>query len=123
MLMRTVPMFHYAGLGLKRQIPRRGGNSIEYRMLNRPSAATTALVEGTPPTETQTTWISVTATVAQYGAFTKVSDLAQRQSIDEVMDEHTKMFGEHAGDTIDRIARAILVAGTNVDEESLALAA
>lgn len=114
LLMRAVPMFRYAGLGLQRPIPANGSNNIEFRVLQRPSAATTPLTQGTPPTETQTTWSNVAATVAQYGAYVKVSDVALSQSIDPVLSEHTKMFGEHMADTLDRIARAVLVAGTNV---------
>lgn len=114
LLYREVPLFTYVGLGLQKPLPSRGGNSLEMRRLERPSAATTPLVEGTPPAETQTTWTNVTATVVQYGAFTKISDVAMRQSIDDVVPEHTRMFGEHMRDTLDRIARTALVAGTNV---------
>jgi N4-gp56 family major capsid protein len=114
LLMRAVPNFHYVGLGKKRAIPRRGGNSLEWRKLERPTAATTALVEGTPPSETQTTWVNVVATVSQYGAYVKVSDVAMQQSIDDVMAEHSDMFGEHMADSLDRIARAVLVGGTSV---------
>lgn len=114
MLMRAVPNFVYVGLGWQKPIPRRGGKSIEARRLERPAAATTPLTEGTPPTETQTTFSSVTATVSQYGAFTKVSDVAMRQSIDNVLPEHIEMFGEHMRDSLDLVARAVLVAGTNV---------
>jgi N4-gp56 family major capsid protein len=114
LLYREVPLFAYVGLGDQKPIPSRGGNSIERRRLERPSASTTPLVEGTPPTETQTTWTNVAATVVQYGAYTKISDVAMRQSIDDVVPEHTRMFGEHMRDSLDRIARTALVAGTNV---------
>lgn len=114
LLMRAVPQFHYVGMGLKKIIPRNGSNNIEWRRLERPAAATTALTEGTPPTETQTTWVSVVATVSQYGAYIKVSDVAKMQSIDNTMEEHLSMFREHVNDTLDRIARTALVGGTNV---------
>lgn len=114
LLMRVTPNFHYVGLGKKKAIPRRGGNSIEWRRLERPAAATSALTEGTPPSETQTTWVNVVATVSQYGAYVKVSDVALNQSIDDVMSEHVEMFGEHMADSLDQIARAVIVAGTNV---------
>lgn len=114
LLMRVTPAFHYVGYGKKRAIPRRGGNSIEWRRLERPTAATSALTEGTPPAETQTTWSNVVATISQYGAYVKVSDVAMNQSIDDVMSEHVEMFGEHMADSLDRIARAVIVGGTNV---------
>lgn len=114
MLMRALPNFHYVGHGKKRAIPRRGGKALEWRRLERPAAATTALIEGTPPAELQTTYSNVVATVSQYGAYVKVSDVAMHQSIDDVMSDHTEMFGEHMGDSLDLIARAVVVAGTNV---------
>ena len=114
LLMRAVPNFVYTGWGVQKPIPTHIGNSIEWRRLERPTATTTALTEGTPPTVTNTTWVSVAATVVQYGAYQQLSDVALRQSIDEVMPETVDMFGEHMADSIDRVARAILVAGTNV---------
>ena len=114
LLMRAVPRFVYSGLGLQRSLPRRGSNNIEYRRLERPAAATTALTEGTPPTETQTTYTNVVATVSQYGAYSKISDVGMRQSIDDVMSDHVEMYGEHMADTIDIIVRNVLVGGTNV---------
>lgn len=114
LLMRAVPNFVYVGSGLKKPVPRRGSNNLEFRRLERPSAATTALVEGTPPAETQTTFVAVPATISQYGAYSKVSDVAMNQSIDDVMSEHVEMYGEHMRDSLDIIARNILVGGTNV---------
>ena len=114
LLMRAIPEFTYVGNGMKKPLPRRGSNNLEWRRLERPSAATSALTEGTPPSETQTTWSSVAATVSQYGAYSKVSDVAMQQSIDDVMSEHVEMYGEHMRDSLDLIARAVLVAGTNV---------
>lgn len=123
LLMRAVPKFVHAGLGRKKALPRRAGNSLEWRVLNRPAASTTALTEGTAGAEIQTTWSSVAATINQYGSYVKVSEVALSQSIDDTLPEHVEMFGELMGDTIDLVARAILTAGTNVDEESYALAA
>lgn len=123
LLMRAVPNFVYTGWGIQKPVPTNIGNSIEWRRLNRPSATTTALTEGTPPSVTNTTWVSVTATVQQYGAYQQLSDVALRQSIDNVLSESVDMYGEHMADSIDRVARAILVAGTNVEEGCLALAA
>lgn len=114
LLMRALPAFHYIGYGRKKAIPRRGGNSLEWRRLERPVAATSALTEGTPPAVTQTTWANVVATVSQYGAYVQVSDVAMQQSIDDVVGEHIDMFGEHMADSLDRVARAVLVSGTNV---------
>lgn len=114
LLVREVPNFVYVGHGIKKPLPRNGSNNLEWRRLERPSAATTALTEGTPPAVTQTTWSNVAATVSQYGAWNQVSDVAIQQSIDDVIPELTMMWGEHMRDSLDRIARDILVAGTNV---------
>jgi N4-gp56 family major capsid protein len=62
----------------------------------------------------QTTWVNVVATVSQYGAFGKFSDVALRQSIDNGMSEVVKMWGEHMKESIETVLRNVLVGGTNV---------
>ena len=49
------------------------GAAIQWRKWGALPAATSALTEGTPPTEGSLTVTAVTATLAQYGAFQKVS--------------------------------------------------
>ena len=69
--------------GEKRPIPARGGKSINWRRFEKLdiTAGSYTLTEGTPPTETQATVSSVTATISQYGQFIKVSDILDTQGL------------------------------------------
>ncbi len=114
MLLRAKPELVHTGWGRKASIPPRGGNTIKFRRLERPPAAITALTEGTPGSETQVTVTPVEAQVRQYGAFTRVTDVALNQSIDQLLSEFADMYGEQMGVTLDVLCRDVLVAGTNV---------
>lgn len=114
LLMRATRAPAYMGWGLQKTLPLRGSHNLEWRRLERPTATTTALNEGTPGTETQTTFVNVVATVSQYGAYSKLSEIAIRQSIDDVIPEHVEMYGEHMKESIETVIRNVLVGGTNV---------
>jgi N4-gp56 family major capsid protein len=120
LLERAVPALVHTRWGLKRNIPRRGGKSIEFRRLETITATTTALTEGTAPTETQLTFSNVQATVSQYGAYSKLTDLVDTQSYDPVLDETVEAYGEQMGDSLDQVVRNVLVAGTTVQYASTA---
>lgn len=72
------------------------------------------------PSATAMAVSSVTATVAQYGAFIQGSDLLELAAIDPIVQEYTEVLGEHAGDTIDQLVRDVMAAGTNVRYASTA---
>ena len=84
LLMRAVPALVHMNWGIKRSLPPQGGKSIEWRRLDTIAASTTALTEGTPPSETNVTFTAISGTVSQYGMYTKISDVAWRQSFDNV---------------------------------------
>lgn len=114
LLYRAVPQFVHLGWGVQKTIPPRGSNNLEWRRMERPAVATTALTEGTPPSSTAVTWTNVVATIQQYGAYARFSEVAMRQSIDEILSETVEVWGENMGDTLDIIARNVLIAGTTV---------
>ena len=114
MLSRAVPALVHRQYGLERPIPARMGNSIEWRRLERPTANTTALTEGTPPSITNVTVTAVAATVLQYGTFSYHSEILQTQSIDPIIEELVEMYGEHAGISLDTLVRNTITGGTTV---------
>lgn len=120
LLMRALPRFAYLNWGLQKDIPARGGNNIQFRRLERPAATTSALVEGTPPASTAVTWVSVAGTIYTYGAYSAFSEVAFNQGIDNILSESTEMWGEHMGDSLDQVARAVLIAGTTVQYSDVA---
>ncbi|MAH48017.1 N4-gp56 family major capsid protein [Candidatus Pacearchaeota archaeon] len=118
---RAVPELVHSGMhGVQRDIPARGGNSIEWRGLARIAGTTGSLTEGTPGAEIQITFTNVAATILQYGKFIIVSDIASIQSIDDVAQESVGMLGEQMGDTRDLLARNVLVGGTTIQYASTA---
>ena len=116
LLMRAKPRWVHIQFGDKNGIPKGGGRSLEWRTYTRPTVAATpgTLTEGTPPSETQLTIANVQATVVQYGAFTRHSELLSLQNFDPYIAQVTDVYGEHMADTLDILARNILVAGSTV---------
>ena len=114
LLTRAVPLMLHTGWGLQKDIPNNMGNSINFRRFERPSAATTALTEGTAGNTTAMTVTSVNLTVVQYGAWDRFSDLAVSQGIDDVIQGLSGAFAEQMAVTIDVLARDTIAAGTNV---------
>ncbi len=125
LLIRALPSFVHLGMGRQAVLvggfgpapgggTPGGGNSVEWRRLERNSAQTTAFLDGTFPANINVTVSSVTATVQQYGAWVPLGQQVWKQSIDPIVMEMTDMFGELAGDSLDQVARGVLVAGANV---------
>jgi N4-gp56 family major capsid protein len=101
--------------GQMRPIPGGIGTSIEFRRLDTLTTTEgTTLTDGTVPSGETITFTSVTASVPQYGAYVVGSDHLELASVDPVLAELSSALGQHAGETLDRVARNILVAGTNV---------
>jgi N4-gp56 family major capsid protein len=107
LLDRLVPALVHAEHGLQEDLGPNEGKSIEKRRFESFAAATTALVEGTPPGSTNGTVTALTFTVSQYGAYMLVSDVMWQQGFDGV-DDIVKAFGENAGNSIDQVIRDAL---------------
>jgi N4-gp56 family major capsid protein len=120
LLARAVPHFVHMRYAYQKGIPARGGNNIQFRRFERIITSTTALTEGTPPAETQATFTEVNFTVDQYGQFSRLSDVAIKQSQDDLVSEYSTNYGEAAGDALDQLMRNGITAGTNVQYASTA---
>lgn len=100
--------------GQKRNIPKNGGKTIEFRKFTPLRKALTPLTEGATPAGNQLDVTTVTATISQYGDFIVMSDLLELTAIDNVIVEATKLLGNQAGLTMDTVVRNVLAGGTNV---------
>ena len=67
LLTRAKPHLVHDIFGKKANIPKHGGVSVNWRRVERPSASTTALTEGTAGASADITISSVSVTVQQYG--------------------------------------------------------
>ena len=92
-------------LGLKCPLPKNSGKVAKWLIYSKLSAATTALVEGVPPSDTALTTGNATATVAQYGSYTKISDLLEATAIDPVVKSAMERMGKQGALTIDTLCR------------------
>ena len=96
--------------GDKKPIPARGGKSIEFRRFEKitVTAGSYTLTEGTPPTETQATISTVSATISQYGQFSKINDVLDLQSFDPVIAEFTEKYGIAMAEAVDIVVRDVV---------------
>lgn len=106
---------HRVGFKLK-SLPQNSGKTITWPRYT-PQAigsATTALTEGTTPTAIDLTETSVTATLAQYGRHTTVSDFLNYTSVDEAASEKKDVMATHASEVADTLARELMYTGSTV---------
>lgn len=114
LLERLINSVVFMNYGKKQNIPKRAGATTSFRRLELPTLSTNAIVEGTTPDGLDLTINKITATVKQYGAWTKVSDFLDLTGLDPIITETAQMFGDHAGLSMDQVVRDIVAAGTNV---------
>lgn len=114
LLARAQPNLIHAQGAQMRPLPPNRGKSAEWRRYGVLSAATTALTEGTAPSDTQMTITTVTASLQQYGAYHQYSDVLEMLAIDPYLAEVAEIFGDQAGLTVDTLVRNAITAGTTV---------
>lgn len=88
-----------------RGIPSNGGKAVNFTRHVLPAAATTGLTESVAPTGINASGVTVSATLVEYGAYTQISSLYSRTSIDTGLEEQVDLYGQHAGESIDTIIR------------------
>ena len=98
----------------QKPIPRGNGKTISFRKFSKLPKALTPLTEGVTPDGQALNVSEITATVAQYGGYVKITDVLQLASFDPIITEATELIAQQAGRTLDTITREILNGGTNV---------
>ena len=118
LLVRAYPHFVHALWAQVRDLPRNNTNVIDFRRYGSLTAATTALTEGVTPAGSQLSITDVPATVAQYGDYVTTTDFLDMTVIENLKTELAEILGDQMGDTIDRLVRTILEAGTTIQYAS-----
>lgn len=95
----------------KKPVPANSGKTVYFNRFRPLAKATTALTEAVNPADVDMTTDIVSATVAEYGNWVKVSSLFKLTSLDEGLSEHSSVMGQNAGETIDTLIAAQLSAG------------
>lgn len=91
-----------------RPVPMNAGKSIVWTRFTPLAIVTSALSEGANPTATDMSATQVSATLAEYGAYTLVSSLYSMTSIETGLKEHIEVHGQNAGESIDQLIRTEL---------------
>lgn len=100
------------GEGAKeRSHSKNSGKTMTWNRYTPLAAATTALTEGTNPTETNIASATVSATLAEYGNYDKISSLLYGTSIDKAATEKVDVMSQNASETIDTLVRNELFTG------------
>ena len=95
-------------------MPLNSGKTIYFNRMTPLAVQTTALTEGTTPAAISMSSTIVSATIAQYGTYTAVSDAFALESIDVGLKEHVSVMAQNAGETIDTLIATELSANATV---------
>jgi N4-gp56 family major capsid protein len=115
LLERLTPELFYMKYGEKNLgMPKNAGDTASWRRWNSLAVATTEITEGVTPDGVSLDVTKVSATVKQYGNWTKFTDKIQLVGLDNTLTEVSELMGENAGESLDIIVRDIIAAGTNV---------
>lgn len=113
-LERSVQQNIHAEGGKVKKHSTNNGKTVTFNRYSPLVAATTALTEATNPSESNLTGATVSATIAEYGNFVKVSSLLYGTSIDRTAKEKTEVLSQNAAETIDTLVRNELYTGATV---------
>lgn len=94
----------------KKTMPKNSGKTIYFNRFSPLAVATTPLNENTNPSGVDMSSTVVSATIAEYGNYTRVSSLFEMTSLDEGLKEHVEVMSQNAGETLDTLIAAELSA-------------
>lgn len=114
LIKRLLPYLPLMEDGAKGTVPANNGLAIQWRKWVTLALATSALTEGTTPTDSSLTINTVTATIAQYGAWVKASDILIVAGIDPAMVQISGLLGEQAGQSVHSLVATELGSGSSV---------
>lgn len=98
----------------KRVHSQASGKTMTWNRYTPLTAATTALTEGANPTENNIASTTVSATLAEYGNFDKISSLLYGTSIDRAAKEKVEVMAQNASETLDTLVRNEMFTGGTV---------
>lgn len=100
--------------GQAKPLPSNSTKVIKFRRYNALDNTPTTLQEGVTPASQNLNVTDVTATLAQYGGLTTISDVIMDTHEDQVLNEAVTLLGEQAAQMIEKMRFGVLKAGTNV---------
>ena len=103
----------FGQLGSKQSLPANHGKSIEWRKFDTLPQAD-KLQEGVIPEGKTQGMTSMTVPIDQYGMYVTISDQLELHAIDDAILGATEEIGASAGESYDKLVRAVLMTGANV---------
>jgi N4-gp56 family major capsid protein len=103
----------YNFLAVEKTIPKNSGKSVFFTRQTAFTVNTVALTEGTNPTGTPFSAVTVSATLAEYGDYDSISSLFEVTTIDANLEEKIATMGQYGGEKMDTVLLTAMVgAGT-----------
>lgn len=118
LLERALADICYDKFAQVKPIPLGSSKTARFRKYNGLSANTTPLNEGIVPTADVLSSTDITATVSQYGSFSKITDMVQMTVEDPIITEALEIHGEKLALSLDSVYRDVAAAGTSVRRAS-----
>lgn len=98
-----------------KQVPLNSGKTVYFNRFSPLALVTTPIVESDfLPSAVDMTTSIVSATIAEYGSYTKVSKLFELTSLDTDLKEHVEVHGQNAGESLDNLIAKELSANATV---------
>jgi N4-gp56 family major capsid protein len=110
-LLARLPLFQDAQ---KTTIPKGSGKVVSFRKWASLALATSALTEGDPPSAQTLDTSEVTATLAEYGGYVKISRLAIDIFIDRIADQAEQILAEQGGRSLHSLLATVVTGGSVV---------
>lgn len=106
--------FYHNKFAQERPMPKRTGDTINFRKITKLAVNTTPLTEGVKPEPLNGQIVAISATTKQYGDWLSFSDLVDVTMVDPVVKEYTVELARAMREKLDTISREELNAGSNV---------
>lgn len=106
-----------------KDIPANSGTaSIRFSRYSYLDAVTTSLSEGVTPSGSRLSRTFVTATASNYGDYITLTDKVLMETLDPELTVASRILGQQAGNSFDKLTRAVLAAGTTIQFAATATA-
>lgn len=114
LLKRGLPFLVLEKFGQAKPLPSNSTKVMKFRRYSALPNTPVTLTEGVTPASQQLSVVDVTATLAQYGGLTTISDVILDTHEDNTLNEAVNLLGEQAAQMIEKMRFGVLKAGTNV---------
>lgn len=108
------PLCAYRKHAQKTNVPKHGGQTVNWRDMKKLERNITPLTEGAVPDGKNLSIVPITAQIHSYGDYIATTDNLQLMAIDDVVMYATNRLGLQAAESLDYIAGSTFCSGTNV---------